>query len=435
MTHFTAIYTFGPNFYSSNMDDDMAQPRGLGSSNIDVAQPSGLGGLGLKPSKILCNGTLDHADPALTTHFTLHLRAAVVAFYHHAHPNAHTHAHTLTTPFNPIWVTELDLSNLRMGDIQFHFLIKGLFRPFSTGRTKNSLLPNLHTLHAANNNLSDLSIARLFQADTFPPLLQFLDLSENAITDQGAILLFDFLLDQLRSGAHTPQAPKGGLALHTLLLRSNFLRHLATTHNPTLASFFSHPLCPLRRLDFRHNSLYDIDLFLHLLKENTSLHFCLFDHGPLIEALAFYSPTHMKAFKHKNTSLALLTLPADQLLQPFTTRPDGPLPYALIQPYGLAISTRPIGPLPYGPIGLALTDDQIALLRKWDRHFSRIQSIRAKTRFHPLHLHSFAYTGHPFYQLLITVLLCNAGFTNGSKLPLHVLVYLLGFLKPESLCV
>jgi len=295
-------------------------------------------------------------------------------------------------PKNLSYLTHLDMTGLRMGDERFYFLLNGM----------RELNIDLHSLTMAQNNLTDTSLVLLTRADLWCPALQFLDLADNMLEDTGLVLLFAFLQSPSywRMYAHTSEN------LHTLVLRGNRLSQCL--RHQTLIAFFQDPRS-LQRIDLRQNSIDGSLLrqFLVHIRLNTTLHTLLLRDWDVKEAL-FLWPKFTESFFEANRTLVQMTLPLYERL-------------AICSLTNFRVRDNP------GAFHAGFND---GLGDSPEATFFFHALIRNTTLFKPHLIDQFLFTGHPFYSMIMTVLLCNSQMATVQ--PFHLLLRIFSFFTPTT---
>ena len=293
------------------------------------------------------------------------------------------------SPYSFDWTTMLDISHLKMGDLHFHYLLAGI-----------KLMPMLQAFIARSNKLTDTSMVLFCQK--WPMTLQFLDLGNNLLTDTGFILLIDFLSKMARDHEFTPHSPN----INTLILRGNKFKDCLD--HPAVIEFFQSNTF-LQRVDLRECELcYNgLECFIGHIARNTVLRTFLVKPAIIQSVLdTLYICKKMSPFFQENTSLAHVSMPKPLSLNPAT-----------LSNY-LFSTSRTSFDYMFNP-NLSLPP-----------HFHNILRREAIKFFHPNQFEPYLFTGHPFYTMLMTVLLCNDALPR--RLPTHLLLNILSFLRPAT---
>ena len=285
-------------------------------------------------------------------------------------------------PFDFTRTTILDLSNLKMGDLHFYYLLSGM------------KLPSLQSFTACSNNLTNTSIALLCQKDTWPSTLQFLDLGKNLFTDTGFILLINFLS---KIECTHPN-------INTLILRGNKFKDCL--YHPSVLEFFNYNSF-LQRVDLRQCELSypSLEYFFEHIALNTTLRTFLIKSDIIQDVFCMLS-LNRSSFFSRNTTLLHLTMPNSFSL-------DCNLSNDLFFPKKKKFNFI---------FNEGLISD----------HFRTIHQRLGAAFFHPNQIEPYLFTNHPFYTTLMSLFLCNDALPRHLRLPTHLLIFILSFMRPAS---
>ena len=322
------------------------------------------------PTAVECRGKVGKTDTC-----------AMPMFAHHLLNEKHLYAN----------VTELDLSNLfgEEGDIHFQLFVSRAFL-YEDAFTQKNIFPSLVSFKARANHLSDSSLVLLLSIRHWPKHLQFLDLSKNLLTDSGLFFISEFL------------ATTRAVNLHTLVLANN--RFHSAFDYLTVRMHFAKSTS-LQRLDFRgcRFERHAVESFIEVLTTNTALQVCLFDPTLVNNALVGVC----RRFFETNKTLGHLSMPGSMLLKPFE------LTNYLVQP------------------GLQRNSFDRIINRDIHNaaHFAKSLSKGAMQKF-VLGDATCFHTLHPFYTMIMTVLVCNGALR--VRIPDHLLFFIFTFLFPKT---
>lgn len=275
-------------------------------------------------------------------------------------------------------VTHFDCSRLALGDVNFSFLVSKIAK----------VLPSLLSFSATHNKLTDVSMVAW--KENWPVKLQLLDLGSNMITDVGLILLMQFLQSQDEN------------ELVTLALRHNRIKD-AFDH-PYAVILFERAL--LQRIDLRNNSLNarSVTRFLERILNKSSLHTFLMN-VPLANDVFLEMPLF---FFEQNRILMHVTMPSSATLDVYH------LTNHFVHPN----------------LRSFLSFFNKGVVVAYRHHFERVLYDIGRRFFSPREFEMYGHTGHPFFTMMMTVLLCNSAFC--VKIPVHVLIDIFSFLHPAS---
>lgn len=277
-------------------------------------------------------------------------------------------------------VTHFDCSRLNLGDVNFSNLVCKIV----------TVLPSLLSFSATHNKLTDVSMVALGWKENWPVKLQLLDLGSNMITDVGLILLMQFLQSE------------DDLELVTLALRHNRIKD-AFDH-PYAAILFERNV--IQRIDLRENPLnaHSVARFLERILNKSSLHTFLMN-APLANDVFLEMPL---VFFEQNRTLMHVTMPKA----------------ATLDVYHLT------NHFVHSTLRSFLSFFNKGIVVAYRHHFEKVLYDIGRRFFSPREFDLYGHTGHPFFTMMMTVLLCNSAFC--VKIPVHVLIDIFSFFHPAS---